>query len=66
MLIAKNSSGWRFVWPAESDFVEVYNDKATYPEIPVDAIYIGDLRRNHTELRKFANEASDYGKVYNA
>ena len=66
MLIANNSNGWRFVWPVGSDFIEVYNNKASWPDIPVDAIPAGELKYNDTALRKLVNEIKEYGRPYNA
>jgi hypothetical protein len=62
MLTVTNPAGWLFVWPTGSDFIEVYHDNADHNEIPVEVIYAGDLRYNESELKRLANEASEYGR----
>lgn len=64
MLVAENSNGWKFVWITGSDMIEVYHPKASFPEYPVDVIVAGDIRYNDSELRKLANQTSDYGRSY--
>jgi hypothetical protein len=66
MLIATNSQGWQFVWPTGSDLIEIYNKKASFPDIPVDVIPAGNLKYNDSALRKLANDAREYGRQYNA
>jgi hypothetical protein len=64
MLITANKSGWEFVWPVGSDYIEVYNKSASYPDIPVDVVFAGDLRYNDAALRKFVNDIKEYGRRY--
>ena len=66
MLYTKNPAGYEFCWPEGSDFIEVYHADANYNDIPVIAIWAGDVRRNESELRKLANADSSFGRPYNA
>ena len=64
MLIVSNPAGWEFVWPAHSDFIEIYHNDADYNDQPVEVIYAGDMKYNESDLKKLANESSDYGRPY--
>jgi hypothetical protein len=64
MLIAKNKSGWEFVWLTGSDLIEVYHPDASFPECPVEVIVAENIKYNDSELRKLANEAGDYDRSY--
>jgi hypothetical protein len=64
MLIAENSSGWKFIWLTGSDLIEVYHPDASFPEFPVDVIVASGIRYNDSDLRKLANETSEYGRSY--
>lgn len=66
MLFTRNPAGYEFRWPAGSDYIEVYHSDASYKDIPVIAIWAGDIKRNESELRKLANADKSFGKGYNA
>ena len=64
MLTVTNQSGYLFVWPNYSEYVEVYHGKATHADIPVDAILAADLPRSTAALRRLANESPEYSRPY--
>lgn len=66
MLFTKTPAGYEFRWPDGSDYIEVYHPKASYNDIPVVAIYAGDVKRNESELRKLVNADKSFERAYNA
>lgn len=66
MLYIKNPAGFEFRWYDGSDYIEVFHANAFAANEPLEAVYAGDLRRTESDLRKFANETSDYGRFKHA
>lgn len=62
MLVVKNAAGYKFVWPDNSDLVEVFHDNAPFPEYPLEVLSIGKEPRGESTLKRIACSTSEYAR----
>lgn len=58
-----NDAGFIFVWPVDSDVVEVFHKKVTYPGEVFEAIPMGTLTRSESNLKQLANGTREYARL---
>jgi hypothetical protein len=59
----KNAAGFIFSWPADSDIVEVFYQYAIFPGEVFEAIPMGTLSRNESNLKQLANSTREYARL---
>lgn len=58
-----NDAGFIFVWPVDSDVVEVFHKNANFPGEVFEAIPMGTLTRNESNLKQLANSTREYARM---
>lgn len=58
-----NDAGFIFIWPVDSDVVEVFHKKVNYPGEVFEAIPMGTLTRNESNLKQLANGTREYARL---
>jgi len=59
----KNDAGFLFVWPVDSDVVEVFHKDAVFPGEVFEAVPMGTLTRNESNLKQLANSIREYARL---
>jgi len=59
----KNDAGFLFVWPVDSDVVEVFHRDAVFPGEVFEAVPMGTLTRNESNLKQLANSTREYARL---
>lgn len=59
----KNDVGFIFIWPVDSDVVEVFHPKVNFPGEVFEAVPMGMLARNESNLKKLANSTREYARL---
>lgn len=59
----KNDAGFLFVWPVDSDVVEVFHKDAAFPGEVFEAVPMGTLTRNESNLKQLANSTREYARL---
>lgn len=63
MLSLRNKeSGYEFVWPDYSDFVEVYRKDVSFSDQPYEVVSVAGMPRDMSTLNVLAFQTSDYAK----
>lgn len=55
-----NRAGFKFI-PIDSNYVEVYHPKATYPDQPVEVVRLDSV--NEAAIKRLANGTSEYAHL---
>jgi hypothetical protein len=58
-----NDAGFIFVWPVDSDVVEVFHKNTVFPGEVFEAIPMGTLNRNESNLKQLANSTREYARM---
>lgn len=59
----RNDAGFLFVWPVDSDVVEVFHKNAVFPGEVFEAVPMGTLTRNESNLKQLANSTREYARL---